>query len=81
MELAKNDALKLEMFAQNSYHKCECCNRVRDIYFRLNIMDAATNTMVVGSFDLCKSCGENFGRILDSNLKTITEVKKFNFEK
>lgn len=74
------NAFKLETFAQTSYHKCECCSRVRDIYFRLNIMDAYTQHMIVGSFDLCKECGENIGRIFHVETDAERTVTDFSFE-
>lgn len=75
----KKEYLKLISFAQTSYRKCECCSRVRDIYFRLNVSDADTGTMLVGSFELCKECGANFGDILNTKINTERTVTDFNF--
>lgn len=75
-----NDFIKLETFAQTAYHKCECCSRVRDIYFRANIYDADTAQMLVGSFELCKDCGANFGTILNQKVTTESVVTDFSFD-
>lgn len=74
------DALILEGFAQTAYRKCECCKRVRDIYFRLNIRDAETATMLVGSLELCKECGQNMGAITQTKIKTERTITEFKFE-
>lgn len=76
---ALGQALMIESFAQTAYRKCECCNRVRDIYFRLNIKDAETHTMIVGSIDLCKDCGENLGEIIGQKPKTERVLTEFKF--
>lgn len=76
-----SDYLQLEQFAQTSYHKCECCNRVRDIYYRLNVRDCTTGRMLVGSFELCKECGQNMGDILHVNAPTEGTVTEFSFDK
>ncbi|WP_375663879.1 hypothetical protein [Bartonella sp. CL63NXGY] len=74
-----NQALALESFAQTAYRKCDCCKRVRDIYFRLNIRDAETASMLVGSMELCKECGQNMGEITNSEVKTERTMQEFNF--
>ena len=76
----KHDCLCLEQFAQTIYKKCECCGRVRDNFFRLNVKDARTKSMIVGSFDLCKECGQNFGDILKVPISTERTVDDFSFE-
>lgn len=78
MELKK--ALALENFAQTVYRKCDCCKRVRDIYFRLNIRDAKSTSMLVGSLELCKDCGYNMGDITSANVSTEKVLEEFNFE-
>lgn len=75
-----NELIKLETFAQVIYRKCECCGRVRDIFFRANIYDADTGNMLMGSIDLCKNCGENFGKILNQEVTTESVVTDFNFD-
>ena len=78
MELKK--ALALENFAQTVYRKCDCCKRVRDIYFRLNTRDAKSTSMLVGSLELCKDCGYNMGDITNANISTEKVLEEFNFE-
>ncbi|GGI64320.1 hypothetical protein [Limosilactobacillus caviae] len=78
MELKK--ALTLENFAQTVYRKCDCCKRVRDIYFRLNIRDAKTASMLVGSLELCKECGYNMGDITKTQIQTERTLEEFSFE-
>lgn len=78
MEL--NKALALENFAQTVYRKCDCCKRVRDIYFRLNIRDAKTTSMLVGSLELCKECGYNMGDITKTEIQTERTLTEFSFE-
>lgn len=72
--------LHLETFAAVSYHKCECCSRVRDIYFRLNVRHAQAEDMLVGSFELCKDCGKNMGDILHTQVDTERTLTDFTFE-
>ncbi|HLS36618.1 MAG TPA: hypothetical protein VK061_10285 [Bacillota bacterium] len=65
--------------AQAVYKKCECCDRVRDVFFEMNIFDAKTGKMLVGDFDLCKSCGENMSDILNISVDTESTVREFSF--
>lgn len=76
----KSSAFDLESFAQTVYRKCDCCKRVRDIYFRLNIRDAKSAQMLVGSLELCKTCGENIGEITNTDASTERTIKEFHFE-
>lgn len=80
MKVAIQKALALESYAQTVYRKCECCKRVRDIFFRLNVKDAATGEMLVGSLELCKDCGKNFGEITSTEATTERTVEEFKFE-
>lgn len=80
MTVRIKEALALESYAQTVYRKCECCKRVRDIYFRLNIKDGATGEMLVGSLELCKDCGKNFGEITNAEVKTERTIEAFTFE-
>lgn len=73
-------ALVIENFAQAVYRKCDCCKRVRDIYFRLNIRDAASASMLVGSIELCENCGRNFGEIINQKVSTERTETEFSFE-
>lgn len=75
-----NNALTIENFAQTSYRKCDCCKRVRDIYFRLNIRDAESASMLIGSIELCELCGKNFGEIINKRVSTERTKTEFKFE-
>ena len=77
----KKKCLKVATLAHTIYKRCECCNRVKDIYFKLSVLDAAQATYLVGDFDLCKTCGENFGDILNIQISTEHVVTDFKFEK
>lgn len=74
-----SETLNLESFAQTAYRKCDCCKRVRDIFFRLNIRDAETASMLVGSLELCKQCGYNFGEITKTEINTERTLTEFKF--
>lgn len=80
MKIGIKEVLALESYAQTVYRKCECCKRVRDIFFRLNVKDAATGEMLVGSLELCKDCGKNFGEITNAEVKTERTIEEFDFE-
>lgn len=54
------EGIKIVTFQNPSYKKCECCDRVKDIFFRIEIFDYETKSMLSGSIDMCKTCGENF---------------------
>lgn len=71
--------IKIMTLAQPIYQKCECCNRVKDVYFKMSILDAKTASMLVGDFDLCKKCGENISDILNLKLQTEVTVNEFSF--
>ena len=77
----KKKCLKIATLAHTVYKRCECCNRVKDIYFKLNILDAAQASFLVGDFDLCKSCGQNIGDILSIKVSTENVLTDFKFEK
>lgn len=74
-----NRYLKISTLAHTIYKKCECCNRVRDIFFKMRVKDAKTGNLLVGDFDLCKTCGQNFGDILNIEVTTENVVTDFNF--
>ena len=77
----KKKCLIVATLAHTLYKRCECCNRVKDIYFKLSVLDAAQATYLVGDLDLCKTCGENFGDILNIQISTENVVTDFKFEK
>jgi len=66
--------------AQPIYKKCECCDRVRDVFYKMTIYDAKTGKMLVGDFDLCQSCGENISDILNISVEKEITINEFKFE-
>ncbi|HZW68986.1 MAG TPA: hypothetical protein VFF20_10385 [Pseudogracilibacillus sp.] len=75
------EKLTITPLAQTVYKKCDCCGRVRDVFFKLNVYDSKTARMLVGDFSLCKTCGENFSEILNINVSTEHVVSEFTFTK
>ncbi|HWL22199.1 MAG TPA: hypothetical protein VNR38_00360 [Ureibacillus sp.] len=75
------NAMQITTLAHTVYKKCECCNRVKDIFFKLSIKDAKTSSFLVGDFDLCKTCGQNFGDILNIPVSTDNVLTDFKFSK
>lgn len=73
--------MQITTLAHTVYKKCECCNRVKDIFFKLSINDAKTGTFLVGDLDLCKTCGQNFGDILNIPVSTESVLTDFKFSK
>ncbi|UUV99922.1 hypothetical protein [Vagococcus luciliae] len=72
--------LKIETLAQTNYKKCDLCDKVKDIFFKLFVYDAQSASMIVGTLDLCKFCGENAGDLLSlkTDPKNITTDFTFN---
>ena len=54
---AKKNRFKILSRANTIYRKCECCDRVRDLYFKMCVYDAEHGKFLVGTIDLCKNCG------------------------
>ena len=73
------DKMKLESYAQTAYRKCDNCKWVRDIFFRLNNYDAESGQTLVGSLELCKECGQNFGELLGQPAETEHTLREFTF--
>ena len=76
----KKKCLKMTTLAHSIYRKCECCDRVKDIYFKFSILNAADAHFLVGDLDLCKSCGQNLGDILNIPVSTENVLTDFKFE-
>ena len=74
--MLKKRCLRIATLAHTVYKKCECCDRVKDIYFKLNILDANQASLLVGDIDLCKTCGENLGDILSIKVSTENVMNK-----
>lgn len=73
------NALIIESYSATVYKKCSCCGRVRDLYYRMDIKDAATATLVYGSLELCRDCGGNFGEIVGQEVSTDKVLSSFSF--
>lgn len=56
--------LVLTGYAQAVYRKCELCKRVKDVNYRMDVKNAESPVMLVGSLDLCKICASNLGEII-----------------
>lgn len=76
----EKQAMKIESLAQSVYKKCDVCSKVKDNFFKLSVYDAKTTSLLVGSLDLCKFCGENIGDILNVTTEAGTTLTEFTFE-
>ncbi|RUS49737.1 hypothetical protein QI30_19720 [Kurthia sp. 3B1D] len=75
----KKSRLKIVSLANKVYKKCECCDRVKDVYFTLLIYDAPTGEYLQGTIALCRVCGENLGDVLNIPVTTDGDTGfKFN---
>ena len=73
--------LNIELLKYPTVKKCECCDRVRDIYYRIDVKDFEDNNLIVGDLDLCKQCGDNFNKILGGKLNLGEKlIKEFTFD-
>lgn len=79
MHILIKKGLQITTLAHAVYKKCECCNRVKDIFFKMAVKDAKTGNLLVGDFDLCKNCGQNFGDILNLTVDVEKTVTDFQF--
>lgn len=76
----KNELIDINYLAKPIYQKCNCCNRVQDIYFQANIKNAENKRLIQGTLQLCKSCGENLNTILGNDIPAGEEIiKVFDF--
>lgn len=73
-------AMKIESLAQTVYKKCDVCDKVKDNFFKLSIYDAKTQSLLVGSLNLCKFCGENIGNILSVPTKSSVTQAEYKFK-
>ena len=76
----KKSRLKIISLAHTIYKKCECCDRVKDIYFQMLVYDSASGSFLYGNFLLCKTCGENLGDVLNISINTAGTASTFKFE-
>ena len=76
-----NENININILARQIYAKCDCCRRVQDIYYQVNIKKINTN-LIQGSLNMCKACGDNLNEILrNENEIGDTIIKKFEFKK
>lgn len=74
------DFIKITILKYPTLKKCECCDRVRDIYFKLSIKDFDDPELITGDLNMCKQCGDNFNSILGNENKLGEKlVKEFTF--
>jgi hypothetical protein len=72
--------LPIQPYAQAKYAKCECCSRVRDIYYHMNVMNPAGPHLIVGGFELCESCGDTLSAITVQELDRGITIAKFDLK-
>lgn len=78
----KNEHVNILPMKKTNLRKCECCGKVQDIYFKALIHDFENKDILVGEFNLCKSCGQNFNKIIGNKEEIGTKViKEFKFNK
>lgn len=72
--------VKLIILKYPKLAKCECCDRVKDIFYTANIMDFDDEDLIVGNINFCKQCGDNFNKILGNELNIGEKIiKEFKF--
>ena len=77
----ENEFIKISTLKFPRLQKCSCCNRVRDIYFKIILLDVNNTDLIIGDLEFCQECGNNFNRSLGSELDADQKViKEFNFK-
>lgn len=75
-----NEFIKITMLKFPKLAKCNSCNRIRDIYYKINLLDVNNTDLLIGDLEFCKQCGDNFNRSLGSELDADQKVvKTFDF--
>lgn len=75
-----NEFIKIQLLKFPKLQKCNCCNRVRDIYYKTTILDVNDPELLMGDLELCKQCGDNLNRALGGELDADQKViKEFIF--
>lgn len=78
----RNNKIEIASLRHPTLKKCEICDRVKDIFFRVVIKDYDNSDFEVGTLNTCKDCGTNLNKILgvEENLGE-SIVKTFSFSK
>jgi hypothetical protein len=76
--MRKAKMMPIQAYAQAIYKKCECCGRVRDVYYHLNVMDPSNPALIIGGFELCETCGLKIGTITSQNTNRETVMLKYD---
>ena len=72
--------IKLIPLKRAKFKKCQCCEKVQDLYYEAMIFDHNNSDLLVGSISLCKLCGQNLSRIMGNEYDPGTKViKEFSF--
>lgn len=80
MEQLLNEFIIINTLKFPKILKCSCCNRVRDIYFKIVILDVECKGLQIGDLEFCQVCGDNLNKILGSELNAGDRViKEFIF--
>lgn len=81
-----NKNIDIKMVKYPYLAKCECCNRVKDIFYKANIYyvdpenPEGEKKYVMGDLDFCKNCGDNFARAIGNEQEpNESTVKTFKF--
>lgn len=79
-----NKYIKINMVKYPYTAKCECCNRVKDIFYKATIYsvepEEQKHDFIMGDLDLCKNCGDNFSKALGNEIAPNEKViKEFKF--
>lgn len=76
-----NNHINIDILKYPRLQKCNCCNRVKDIFYQAKIKDFENDKFVVGDLDLCKQCGDNLNKIIGNELNLgESVVKEFKFD-
>lgn len=83
----KKKVIEIKLVKYPNLQKCNCCNRVKDIYYKVLIYNAKTEgryeevgDYIVGDLDFCKTCGDNFAEAIgESSPPDEKTVKVFEF--
>ena len=73
------DYIKIQQLSRAVLKKCECCDKVQDIFYRVDILNYRNKDLLEGSLFMCRNCGSNFNKLLGNELEIEEKItKKFN---